>query len=99
MPTVLSLLTHALEQMKLLGGIGDTLEDDIEHMHQISARFEAWMNWMKNDKQQAFTHSKMEAIQSHQEATTKIEEVKLESERNLYKKEFGAMCTDKIEKS
>jgi hypothetical protein len=54
---------------------------------------------MKNDKQQAFTHSKMEAIQSHQEATTKIEEVQLESERNLYKKEFGAMCTDKIEKA
>jgi len=36
-----SLLTHAVDQMILLGGIRDTLEDDIEHMHEISARLEA----------------------------------------------------------
>lgn len=41
---------------------------------------------MKNDKQQAFIHSKMEAIQSHQEATTKIEEVKLEAKWNFTKR-------------
>jgi hypothetical protein len=96
-PKVHSLLSHALEQMKRLGGIGDTLEDDIEHMHQISARLEARVSRMKNKEQQAFIHSKMESIQSHKEVTKKVEEVKMESKRNFTKRnlEFCAQTRTK----
>jgi hypothetical protein len=51
-PKVHSILVHALEQVKLFNGIGDTLEDDIEHMHQISARIESCVSQMKNKEQQ-----------------------------------------------
>jgi hypothetical protein len=52
---------------------------------------------MKNKEQQAFIHSKMEAVQSHKEVTTKIEEVKLESKRYLTKRnlEFCAHTRSK----
>ena len=35
-PKVHSVLAHAMDQMKL-EGIGDMLEDDVEHIHQITA--------------------------------------------------------------
>jgi hypothetical protein len=58
--------------MRHLEGFGDTLEDDVEHMHQISARIEAGVSWMKNKDRQAFVHSKMEAIQLHAAVTEKF---------------------------
>ncbi len=36
-PKVHSVLVHALDKMKKLQGIGDMLEDDVEHIHQIAA--------------------------------------------------------------
>jgi hypothetical protein len=45
-------------------GIGDTLEDDVECIHQVSAQIESRISRMKNKNQQAHVHSKMEAIQS-----------------------------------
>jgi hypothetical protein len=83
--------------MKWLGGIGDTLEDDIEDMHQINARLEAHVSRMKNKEQQAFIHSKKESIQSHNEVTKKIEEIKMESKRNFTKRnlEFCAQTRNK----
>jgi hypothetical protein len=36
-PKVHSVLVHALDQMKEFQGIGDMLEDDVEHIHQIAA--------------------------------------------------------------
>ena len=47
-PKIHGILVHALEQMKRLKGIGDLLEDDIEHMQQISARIESRTIRMKN---------------------------------------------------
>jgi hypothetical protein len=35
-PEIHGVLSHAAEQMKRLGGIGDLLEDDLEHLHQTS---------------------------------------------------------------
>ncbi len=32
-PKMHCLLVHAIHQMQLFEGIGDTLEDDVEHMH------------------------------------------------------------------
>jgi hypothetical protein len=40
----------------------DTLEDDIEHMQQISARIESCVSQIKNKEQQAFVHSRIESI-------------------------------------
>jgi ferritin-like protein len=70
MPKAHSLLAHALEQAKAFQGVGDTLEDDIEHMHQISARIESYIGQMKNKEQQAYVHSSMEAIQCNVKSAT-----------------------------
>jgi hypothetical protein len=56
------LLVHAIHQMRSFEGIGNTLEDDVEHMHQISARIEAGVSHMKDKNKQALVHSKMEVI-------------------------------------
>jgi hypothetical protein len=81
-PKIHSILVHALEQVRFFHGIGDTLEDDIEHMHQISARIESRVSHMKNKDQQAYVHSRMESIQSNVAVVTKIEEeIKMQSIR------------------
>ena len=82
-PKVHSILAHALEQAKVFQGIGDTLEDDIEHMHQISARIESRISRMKNKEQQAFVHSRMEAIQCNVQVSEIIEERKIEAKRKM----------------
>jgi len=76
-PIVHSLLVHALEQVQLFQGIGDSLEDDIEHMYQISARIKSRVSQMKNKDQQALVHSRLEAIASNVEVITNIEERKI----------------------
>jgi hypothetical protein len=37
-PELHGVLSHAVEQMKLLGGVGDLLEDDLELLHQTSKK-------------------------------------------------------------
>jgi hypothetical protein len=66
-PKVHSALVHALDQMKEFQGIGDMLEDNTEHIHQIAARMESRTSGMKNKAQQTFVHSKIEAIQNSQD--------------------------------
>jgi hypothetical protein len=73
-PKLHCLLVHAIYHMRLFEWIGDTLEDDMEHMHQISARIEAQLSHMKDKDKQALVHSKMEAIQFNVEVTEKIEQ-------------------------
>ena len=34
-PKIHGILAHAADQVEFLGGIGDMLEDDLEHLHQI----------------------------------------------------------------
>ncbi len=48
----------------VLWGIGNTLENDVKHMHQISARIKSRVSQMKNKGQQAYVHSKIEVIQN-----------------------------------
>jgi hypothetical protein len=40
-PKIHSVLVHAMEQMRACDGIGDMLEDDVEHIHQLAAKIEA----------------------------------------------------------
>ena len=37
-PKIHGLIAHAVEQVQCLEGIGDVLEDDLEHLHQTSAK-------------------------------------------------------------
>jgi hypothetical protein len=91
-PKIHSLLNHAVEQMRKYNGIGDTLEDDIEQIHQISAKIESRVSRMKNKGQQAHVHSKMEAIQNCSMVREKIQQSQLASKR-VFKNEPKCMCS------
>jgi len=73
--------------MKRLKRIGDLLEDDIEHMHQISARIESRTNRMKNKSQQAFVYSQIENGQNSQEVKLKMESSQHDSKRDFKRKD------------
>ncbi len=90
-PKIHCLLAHAIHQMRYLEGFGDTLEDDVEHMHQISARIEARVSRMKDKDRQAFVHSKMEAIQFNAAVTETIQGRKEKAARN-FKKRNMELC-------
>jgi hypothetical protein len=42
-PKIHACLKHAINQMKRFNGIGDMLEDDVEHIHQKAAKIESRM--------------------------------------------------------
>jgi hypothetical protein len=65
-PKILSILAHALEQMKCCQGICDMLENDVEHMHQLAARIETCTSRMTNKALEPFIHSKIQTIQNCQ---------------------------------
>ena len=69
--------------MQRFGGIGDTLEDDVEHMHQMAARIESRVSRMKNKGQQPFVHSKIEVVQNCASVKEKIEESKVAAKRTM----------------
>jgi len=84
-PKMHSMLNHGLEHMRCYGGTGNTLEDDVEHLHQMSARIEAWTSRMKNKGQQAFVHSKIEVVQNCAMVKEKILELQAKSKRVMKK--------------
>ena len=47
-PKIHSVLVHAMEQMRACEGVGDMLEDDVEHNHQLAAKIEAQITRMKD---------------------------------------------------
>jgi hypothetical protein len=47
------LLHHAGQQMRRFQGIGETLEDDVEWFHHISAKYKACVSQVKNKGQEA----------------------------------------------
>ncbi len=57
-PKIHGILSHAVEQMKRLGGVGDLLEDDLEPLHQTSKKNSDRTTKIKNKIQQAESHSK-----------------------------------------
>jgi len=60
-----STISHTIQQVNKLEGLGDIQEDDLEHLHQTSAKITACVNQMKNKDQQALVHSKREAIHNN----------------------------------
>ena len=85
-PKIHSAIAHAIEQVKRLGGIGDVLEDDLEHLHQTSAKITSCVSRMKNKDQQAFVHSKIEAKHNNIEVRERVQDSKQSSKRQFKKR-------------
>jgi hypothetical protein len=84
-----SLLNHGLEHMRRFDGIGDTLEDDIKHMHQMSARIEL----------RIFMHSKIEVVQNFAIVQEKIVESKAISTRVMKRRNPEACANTRAKRA
>jgi len=60
-PNIHGMLGDVADQVESLGGIGDMLENDLEHLHQVSKRILDRTSKIKDVTKQAFAHSKIEA--------------------------------------
>jgi len=85
-PKIHGVLAHAMQQAKRIGGIGDLLEDDLEHIHQISKKITDQTSRIKNKMQQARSHSQMEEKLNNREIMARTIESKDES-KHLFKKQ------------
>ncbi len=81
--------------MQRFQGIVDTLEDDAEQIHQISAKIESRVSRMKNKGRQATIHSNMEAVQNCILVKEKIEQSQLLSKR-VFKRQNIELCAHEI---
>jgi hypothetical protein len=89
-PKIHGMLSHAADQVELLGSIGDMLEDDVEHLHQMLQKISYRTSRIKNVAQQAFFHSKMEAKVNNKEIVDKTNESQLHSKRTFKKARTGS---------
>jgi esterase/lipase len=71
--------------MSRFNGIGDMLEDDVEHIHQKAAKIESRIGRMKNKEHQAIIHSRLEALQNSREIREAMESSISASKRNFKK--------------
>jgi hypothetical protein len=92
-PKIQGVLAHAADQVEFFGGIGDLLEDDLEHLHQMSQRISYRTGRIKSTTQQAISHSKMEAKVNvnNKEIVNKTKESKKESMRVFKKARTGSI--------
>jgi hypothetical protein len=89
-PKYHGIVEHAVKQMRRIGGIGDMLEDDVEHMHQISSRLEARVDRLKNRDKRILTLTKMEAIGFNKEIEAVIQLSKEKSKRKFMNQKDSA---------
>jgi hypothetical protein len=79
------MLAHAADQVEHHGGIGDMLEDDLEHLHQVSKKIIDQTNKIKNITKQALSHSKIKEKLNDEEIIEKMKEYQLGSKRAFKK--------------
>jgi hypothetical protein len=91
-PKIHGILSHAAEQVQRLGGIGDLLEDELEHLHQMSKKISDRTNRIKNKVQQAESHSKIEAKINNKEIRAMASTVKLGSRREFKKRRVDSIA-------
>jgi len=84
-PKTHAYLKNAIDQMSRFNGIGDMLEDDVEHIHQKAAKIESRIGRMKNKEHQAIIHSRLEALQNSREIREAMESSISASKRNFKK--------------
>jgi hypothetical protein len=77
--------------MSRFNGIGDMLEDDVEHIHQKAAKIESRIGWMKNKEHQAIVHSRLEALQNSREIREAMESSISASKRNFKKRNWSTV--------
>jgi hypothetical protein len=92
-PKLHSLLTHTVKQMRLFGGIGDILEDDVEKMHQIAGQFEHRSARLKNPDTRALVHAKMEALSHNKDVQHHVAHSRKLSKRK-FKNRNMSLCKD-----
>ena len=97
-PKVHGVLAHAVDQVERFGGIGDMLEDDLEHLHQQSKKISDRTSRIKNKVQQAISHSKMEAKLQNKEIIQKTLESRADSMRTFKKRRTDSKVEAKIER-
>ena len=85
------MLAHAVEQVERLKGIGDLLEDDLEHLNQTSKKNTERTSRIKNKNQQARSHSQMEAKLYNAEIITRTQQSQAESKRVYKRKRVDAV--------
>jgi len=91
-PKIHGVLSHAAEQVQCLGGIGDLLEDELEHLHQMSKKISERTSRIKNKVQQAESHSKIEAKINNKEIRAAKSKVKLETKREFKKRRVDSFA-------
>jgi hypothetical protein len=89
-PKIYGVLAHAADQVELLGGIGDMLKDDLEHLHQVSKKITDWTSKIKNITQQTLSYSKIEAKLNNKEIIEKTKKSQLGSKRTFKKPRVDA---------
>ncbi len=76
-PKIHGMHAHAANQVELLGGIVDMLEDNLEHLHQVSKKNNDRTSRVKNKHQQALSDSQMETKLQNIEIISKTMETPL----------------------
>ncbi len=84
--------------MQRLNGFGDLLEDDLEHLHQISKTISDSTSCIKSKEQQALTHSKMEAKFNNKDIKSSISKSQEQGKRTFKKCTFDALARSTIQK-
>ena len=85
------MLGHVADQVERLGGIGDMLEDDLEHLHQVSKRIMDRTSKIKDVTKQAFAHSNIEAKHNNKEIIAKTMASQVSSKRVFKKPRLDAV--------
>jgi len=89
-PKIHGVLAHAVEQVERLNGIGDLLEDDLEHLHQMSKKIADRTSRIKVKDQQARSHSQMEAKLNNSNIIMQMEKSQAESKRVFKRRRVDA---------
>jgi hypothetical protein len=97
-PKIHGILCHAFQLIKWLGGFGDLLEDDLEHLHQMSKAISDRTSRIKNKQQQAFSHSKIEAKLNNKDIKAVIQQVEVETKRVLKKRPLDSISKSDMAK-
>jgi hypothetical protein len=84
-------LSHAVEQVQWFGGIGHLLEDELEHLHQMSKKMIKQTESRK--MQQTEFHSKIEAKINNKEIRALTSKGKQESKREFKKRQVESFAT------
>lgn len=71
--------------------VGDLLENDLGHLHQMSKAISDHTSRIKNKQQQAFSHSKIEVKLDNKDIEAIIKQVQVKTKRVMSKWPYDAI--------